>query len=42
MEARFRLAGLDELADRLRPTSRRVASVEEPPAPLVLEPVAGA
>ena len=42
MEARFRLAGLDELADRLRPTSRRVASVEEPPAPLVLEPIAGA
>ena len=35
-ESMFRMAGLDELADRLRPTARRASSVEAPPTePLI-------
>jgi hypothetical protein len=37
-ESIFRMAGLDELADRLRPTARRASSVEPPP----VQPIADA
>jgi hypothetical protein len=40
-ESLFRMAGLGELADRLRPTARRAASVERPPAdPIAIDPSA--